>query len=400
MGAARPLAALLSPAGRGALAVVGVVGPAALPVVARLFTPRRPEIPLGDPASGLPPAPTAPPDAGDASPATARAGEPPAAIRFGRWAAPGAGAGEDVVVVAVGRDRLEVHCHGGFAAPEAILESLVAAGAERVSWQRWLAGAGEAEWAIEVREALAATGGPRAARILARQLGGAWDAEWRRLEDLYAVDPAGLEARVARLLAASRVGMRLVRPWRVVLMGPVNAGKSSLVNALAGHARCIVTPLPGTTRDLVETRIVLGGWEVDLVDTAGLRESGDPVGAVEGAGIDRAVAAAAAADLVVHLFPADGVRAKGPDMFGPLPAHHLPVLSRCDLAGAARAGEPDPARGLVATSAVTGQGIDGLVEEIVARLVPEERSDPGMFAAAVPVTAGQVAALRSLLDRT
>jgi len=139
---------------------------------------------------------------------------------------------------------------------------------------------------------------------------------------------------------------------------------------------------------------------VDLVDTAGLRESGDPVGAVEGAGIDRAVAAAAAADLVVHLFPADGVRGKGPDTFGPLPAHHLPVLSRCDLAGAARAGEPDPARGLVATSAVTGQGIDGLVEEIVARLVPEERSDPGMFAAAVPVTAGQVAALRSLLDRT
>ena len=73
-------------------------------------------------------------------------------------------------------------------------------------------------------------------------------------------------------MLASRVGLRLVKPWRVVVSGPVNAGKSSLVNALAGFSRSIVSAEPGTTRDVLETRIVLDGWEIDLIYTAGLRE--------------------------------------------------------------------------------------------------------------------------------
>ena len=118
------------------------------------------------------------------------------------------------------------------------------------------------------------------------------------------------------------------RPWRVVLGGAVNAGKSSLVNALVGHARSIVTAVPGTTRDLVETRIVLDGWEVDLVDTAGLRGAAEGVDAVERAGIDRAVAAAEDADLVLRIAPAGG----GPP---PAPAHsrELVVVTKGDLLG-------------------------------------------------------------------
>ncbi|NBU41386.1 MAG: GTP-binding protein [Planctomycetia bacterium] len=273
-----PQVALLTPVGRGALAVVGVLGPDATRLVARLFAPRGAR-PLHD---------------------ADRHGEGNgvAEVRFGRWLGHAGGVGEDVVaVVRPGGDRIEVHCHGGTAAAEGVITSLEAAGARRVSWHHWLASLGEADWAIEVREALARVRGPKAARILSRQLAGAWDVAWRRLQAAAEADRVSeVVADGTRLLAAARVGLRLTRPWRVVLVGRVNVGKSSLVNALAGHARCIVTPVPGTTRDLVETRLVLDGWEIDLVDTAGLRPGDEPVDAVERAGIERAIAAAAAAD--------------------------------------------------------------------------------------------------------
>lgn len=368
-----PQVALLTPLGRGALAVVGVVGADAARFVARLFAPRgaRPVHETNQRGSV----------------------EGPAEVRFGRWLGHVGGVGEDVVaVVWPGGDRIEVHCHGGMAAAEGVITSLEAAGARRVSWRHWLASLGEDEWAIEVREALAGVRGPKAARILSRQLAGGWGSAWRRLEAAAAANRASeVVADGTRLLAAARVGLRLTRPWRVVLIGRVNAGKSSLVNALAGHARCIVTPVPGTTRDLVETRLVLDGWEVDLVDTAGLRACHESVDAIERAGIERALTAAAAADLVVHVVPVDGGAA--PSGVAP---HHLVVRSRADLAVPGDPGRAGSADDLM-TSAVTGLGIEALAAAIVARLVPEERDDPALFAGAVPVTPRQVAALRELV---
>ena len=86
--------------------------------------------------------------------------------------------------------------------------------------------------------ALAAVGGPQAAKILCRQLAGALDAELLRLARLAAAgDEAAARTGAARLGRAARVGLRLTQPWRVVVAGRVNAGKSSLVNAIAGHAR-------------------------------------------------------------------------------------------------------------------------------------------------------------------
>jgi tRNA modification GTPase len=354
--------ALLTPPGRGALAVVGAAGAGAEALVDAVFVARG-----GRPV----------------------AGRADGAIAFGSW---GGAGGEDVVVVRHAAERLEVHCHGGLAAAAAIVASLVARGAREIDWRQWLAGCGRDAGAVaaEAREALPLAGGPKAARILCRQLAGTLDAEIARIERLVAVGEGdAASAAVARLLRAARVGLRLTRPWRVVVAGTVNAGKSSLVNALAGHARAIVSPIPGTTRDLVETRLVLDGWEIELIDTAGIRAA--PAGAVEAAGIARATAAAATADLVLRVVPADAAHAcpaAGPQ--------ELVVLSKGDLAPSAQHG----ALGAIRTSAVTGAGIEELARCIVAAVVPEETAEPDLLAGAVPFTQRQIDVVRELMPRT
>jgi tRNA modification GTPase len=285
-----------------------------------------------------------------------------------------------------------VHCHGGLAASEAVIKSLEAAGAVRQPWPEWLAAGGASEIEIEAREALAQASGPKAARILARQLAGELGREMDRIRALRAAGrqaaaEAEADAAVARLVRASRVGLRLTRPWRVVLAGPVNAGKSSLVNALAGHARSIVSAEPGTTRDVLETRIVLEGWEIDLIDTAGLREADlADASPTERAGIERAIAATAEADLVVRL---------GGAGFQPASADNrrdITVAAKCDLAPAGFVPPP----GTIRTSTVTREGIAELAAAIVRRLVPEEQDEPMLLAGPVPFTVGQALACRHL----
>ena len=196
-------------------------------------------------------------------------------------------------------------------------------------------------------------------------------------------------AAAERLLRAARVGLRLTSPWRVVVVGRVNAGKSSLINALAGYARAIVSPVPGTTRDLLETRIVLDGWEFDLVDTAGDRGPDQPAAAAEAAGIARGAAAAATADLVLRVEPADGGRPVPPA--GP---RELVVIAKSDLAPP---GHPAWPAAAVATSAVAGTGIREIAARIVAAVVPEAE-DPHLLAGAVPFTPRQVEVVRGLVS--
>jgi tRNA modification GTPase len=357
--------ALLTPPGRGALAVVGIAGPGAGAVVARLFVPR-----------------------GTAAVADRPAGTPV----FGRWASQAAGPGqaarpgEDLVVIRRGEETFEAHCHGGLAASEAVIASLENLGVVRQAWPEWLRSGGMPEVEVEVRETLAVVGGPKAARILARQFAGLLVADLERVQGQVAGrQMAEAAATLDRLRRAARVGLRLERPWRVVVAGSVNAGKSSLVNALAGHARAIVSPEPGTTRDLLETRVVLDGWEVDLVDTAGLRETVatmDAVTSVEREGIARASEACETADLVLRVIEGGQINAAGSTA-----AHELLVASKADRTD--EAGR-DRAPHAIWTSVVTGEGIGELAAAITRRLVPEEADDPGLLVGAVPFTERQM----------
>jgi tRNA modification GTPase len=358
--AARPAVsvALLTPEGRGALAVVGLAGGSAAALIDTLFAGRG-GAPVVDRADG--------------------------SICFGTWRP----TGEDVVVVRRGPDRLEIHCHGGIAASAAVIASLERAGAGRQTWQEWLAGSGLGATAREAHETLATAGGPKAARILARQAAGALDRELDRIAVVRRNDAAAAERAARRLLAASRVGLRLLRPWRVVLSGEVNAGKSSLMNALVGHGRSIVSPHPGTTRDVVTARAVLDGWEVDLIDVAGRPNDDRTVSAVEQAGIARAAAERITADLILRVVAADAGTGSAPGE--PLEPHELVVLSKCDIR------EAPVIPGAIATSAATGAGIDMLIAAIIDALVPEEHRDPDLLAGAVPFTRRQVEAIEAML---
>lgn len=162
---------------------------------------------------------------------------------------------------------------------------------------------------------------------------------------------AALEAEIAAALASASRGERLREGYVVVLAGPPNAGKSTLMNALARRDVAIVSAVPGTTRDAIEVRCDLGGLPVTLIDTAGLRETED---LIEAEGVARTRAKIAGADLVVWLDPADAPAAPETDLAAPT----LHVRAKADLADAAPAGGP------LALSAATGAGLDALLAAI------------------------------------
>src|SRR6185312_7362518 len=110
-----------------------------------------------------------------------------------------------------------------------------------------------------------------------------------------------LEAEIARALADAKRGERLREGLVVAIAGPPNAGKSTLLNRIARREAAIVSPYAGTTRDVIEVHLDLDGWPVTLLDTAGIRETDDPV---EREGVRRAEARAAAADLVLWVVDA------------------------------------------------------------------------------------------------
>ncbi|HHZ07487.1 MAG TPA: tRNA uridine-5-carboxymethylaminomethyl(34) synthesis GTPase MnmE [Rhizobiales bacterium] len=165
-------------------------------------------------------------------------------------------------------------------------------------------------------------------------------------------DIAEVRIELERHLAAHRKAEMIREGYQVVLVGPPNSGKSSLLNALAGRDVAIVTDEPGTTRDLIEVQLDLGGLKVVVTDTAGLREG---AGRVEQMGIERAMARAEAADLVVELRPADAEDGGQPQRW----RDAVIVRSKSDLScRAAECGDG------LAVSTVTGEGLDRLVEMI------------------------------------
>mgnify|MGYP000312212514 CR=1 FL=1 len=177
-------------------------------------------------------------------------------------------------------------------------------------------------------------------------------------------DDARRCTELARTHAAGRVR---VQGARVALVGPVNAGKSSLFNALLGRPRALVHDTPGTTRDVVEATVVLHGQEITLLDTAGERVTDDPV---EAAGLALAQQLVAEADLLVIVLrdgPDDPVEADILARTSAMP--RLVVVNQID-----RPERPAVAHAL-GTSATTGQGVDALGQAIADALTGSVRDD-------------------------
>jgi tRNA modification GTPase len=194
--------------------------------------------------------------------------------------------------------RVELHLHGAPAIVRRVLEELSAGSAAppRSPSRPSL----EIEARAEQRLAEAAS--EAAARMLLDQARGALRAE---LEALLGCSAASARERARELARRSAIARALVQPPRIVLRGPVNAGKSTLFNVLVGRERAVVHPEPGTTRDAVRERVLLGAYAVDLFDTAGARALRDDAlpARIERAGQVLAADLADAADLVLFLVP-------------------------------------------------------------------------------------------------
>ena len=167
-----------------------------------------------------------------------------------------------------------------------------------------------------------------------------------------------LMADLRAALADARRGERVREGYRIVLIGETNAGKSSLFNALVAREAAIVTPIAGTTRDVLDADLIIGGYAVTLSDTAGLRDSADPV---EAEGVRRARARAEAADLRLWIRGPEDVEGDAARFARP---GDILVLTKADL-GSVQAVDGFET---LAVSTATGEGLPLLHDWIAARL--------------------------------
>jgi tRNA modification GTPase len=301
------IAAIATPMGEGGLGVIRVSGPQAVPIVRVVFRDRQ-----GRPVGSL----------------------PSYRVRFGRIIHPRTGATLDEVLVTYMRaphsytreEVVEISGHGGMGVMARILEALVSGGARlaepgEFTKRAFLNGRldlSQAEAVIDLihahteeshRQALAQLEGGLSQAIRAMReallevlayVEGAMEFPEEDLEllpwETLRAKAHAVEVQTAALLDTFRTGRVLREGVRVVIVGRPNVGKSSLFNALLAANRAIVTPIPGTTRDVLEEVVNLRGYPFRLLDTAGIRASAD---AVEQEGIGRARRSLESADLVL-----------------------------------------------------------------------------------------------------
>jgi tRNA modification GTPase len=285
-----------------------------------------------------------------------------------------------------GEDVAELHVHGGAAVISAVIAALCALPGLRLAepgeftrraFENGKLDLTQAEGLADLVDAETEGQRRQALRQMQGELGGLYDGWRARLvsasalleaeidfpdEDL----PDGVASRgvcaietlaadIEAHLADGGRGERVRDGYRIAILGAPNAGKSSLLNRLAGREAAIVSPIAGTTRDVIEARLVLAGFPVWVADTAGLREAVD---AIEAEGIRRALARADEADLRLWV-----VDAGAPAAVAPRPGD-IVVWNKADLAAQA----PD---GAMPVSAATGQGIEALVAALTERVASE-----------------------------
>ena len=289
-----------------------------------------------------------------------------------------------------GEDVLELHCHGGPVILDSVLAEVTVLGAELARPGEFTERAflnekmdlAQAEAVVDLINSQTET----AAKCAIRSLEGYFSKKINNLcsnlrelrvfieanidfsdEPVDSIENKEIKTKIteinqniAELIDRSRPGELLSTGAEVVLIGAPNAGKSSLLNALARAERAIVTATPGTTRDTLEATISLEGLPIRLIDTAGLRESDDEI---EAEGMRRALAAAQRADLVLEVRDdtqpySNALKPAGEDSSN---KKKVVVFNKCDLSERAF-GETNyqDGRPAVAVSATNGQGIDSL----------------------------------------
>jgi len=289
-------------------------------------------------------------------------------------------------------DVVELHCHGGLVVVRRVLELVLAAGARRAeagefSLRAVLNGRLDLTRAEAISQLVAARS-RRAAQLAMAGLEGGLQQRISRLRSGLLDQLAELEARLdfeddlppldagaalatlrqardelTQLVAEGQQGELLREGLRVAIVGRPNVGKSSLLNLLSQRERAIVTDLPGTTRDLLESELVLDGVPLTLLDTAGIRPTSDPV---ERLGIARSEAALASADVVLLLFDlAEGWTADDQELRDRVPGG-VPLLVVGNKRDRLPAGAPiEPAE--VTLCALTGEGRKELAAALLER---------------------------------
>jgi tRNA modification GTPase len=308
-----------------------------------------------------------------------------------------------------GDDMLELHAHGSPVVVDALLERICSLGARHAEPGEFSRRAflndkldlTQAEAIADLIDASSRT----AARAAWRSMQGQFSAKVHELneqvtslrvyveaaldfpeEEIDFLSDAGLLARLESLRGAfeslektTRQGCMLRDGVVVVLAGRPNAGKSSLLNALAGYDAAIVTPIAGTTRDLVREHIEINGLPVNIIDTAGLHSSEDTI---EAEGMRRARGELAKADHALLIVDStDSPETAAAELLRELPAAiaHTIVWNKIDLAGGAVGVDSNDHR-IVRVSALTGEGVDQLRQHLEVRLGYKHSAEGGFTA--------------------
>jgi tRNA modification GTPase len=290
-------------------------------------------------------------------------------------------------------DVVEFHCHGGIMPVQQVLQLCIEQGARlaqpgEFTLRAFLNGRLDLTQAESIADLVGARS-LQASQMALAGLQGKLAAPIRQLratcldilaevearidfeEDLPPLDEAAVVAQInhitaelSRVLATAEQGELLRTGLKVAIVGRPNVGKSSLLNAWSRSDRAIVTDLPGTTRDVVESQLVVGGIPVQVLDTAGIR---DTVDRVEKIGVERSRSAAQAADLVLLTIDAQvGWTSEDQEIYDNVSHRPLILVSnKTDLAPEKSAEYPQGIKRVVTTAAAYNQGIDTLEQAIL-----------------------------------